>query len=68
MSVDTSSIAGEAREALTTAGYKPHEARLAVEAALSHVGPESTLEQVIRAALRYAMRGSAHSTPGPQSR
>jgi hypothetical protein len=67
-SVDTSSIAGEAREALTTAGYKPHEARLAVEAALSHVGPESTLEQVIRAALRYAMRGSAHSTPGPQSR
>jgi Holliday junction resolvasome RuvABC DNA-binding subunit len=47
----------DAREALTTAGYKPHEARLAVDAARSHVGPEGTLEQVLRAALRYAIRG-----------
>jgi hypothetical protein len=58
-SLEANAVACEAREALTTAGYKPHEARLAVEAARSHVGPEATLEQVLRAALRYAIRGSA---------
>jgi hypothetical protein len=54
-SVDTSAVACDA---LVTAGYQPHEARLAVDAARSHVGPEGTLEQVLRAALQYAIRGS----------
>jgi 16S rRNA U1498 N3-methylase RsmE len=38
--------------ALVTAGYKPREARAAVENARPHVGESATLEQVIREALR----------------
>jgi Holliday junction resolvasome RuvABC DNA-binding subunit len=37
----------EAREALTTAGYKAHEARAAVERALVQVSDEVTLPQLI---------------------
>jgi Holliday junction resolvasome RuvABC DNA-binding subunit len=42
----------EARAALTTAGYRAHEARIAVETARSHVGDQVTLAQLIREALR----------------
>ena len=50
----------EAREALTSAGYKAHEARVAVEMARSHVGDQATLAQLIREALRCcAMPGGA---------
>jgi hypothetical protein len=42
----------DARVALVTAGYKPREARAAVENARPHVGESATLEQVIREALR----------------
>jgi hypothetical protein len=58
--VDVDSVAQEARVALTTAGYKAHEARVAVEQARSHVGREGTLEQLLREALRCcAIRGSS---------
>jgi Holliday junction resolvasome RuvABC DNA-binding subunit len=42
----------DARGALVAAGYKPREARAAVERARPHVGADATLEQVIREALR----------------
>jgi len=44
-------IDDDARTALVTAGYKPREARVAVENARPHVGEFATLEQVIREAL-----------------
>ncbi|HMG22147.1 MAG TPA: hypothetical protein VK607_12540, partial [Kofleriaceae bacterium] len=48
----------DACAALTTAGYKPREAQIAVSEARPHVGANATLEQLIRAALRYC------TTPG----
>jgi hypothetical protein len=42
----------DARTALVTAGYRPQEARVAVELARPHVGDSASLEQVIREALR----------------
>jgi RuvA, C-terminal domain len=48
----TAAIDRDAREALLAAGYKPREARAAVEHARPHVGADATLEQVIREALR----------------
>jgi hypothetical protein len=41
-----------ARAALITAGYKPWQARAAVDSARPHVGAAATLEQVLREALR----------------
>jgi hypothetical protein len=41
-----------ARAALVTAGYKPWQARAAVDSARPHVGAAATLEQVLREALR----------------
>ena len=41
-----------ARAALVTAGYKPWQARAAVDSARPHVGATATLEQVLREALR----------------
>ena len=45
-------IVRDAREALTTAGYKVHEARAAVERALAQLNDQVTLPQLIRQALR----------------
>ena len=47
-------IDNDARVALETAGFRPREAREAVESARPHVGASATLEQVIREALRRA--------------
>jgi hypothetical protein len=52
----------DARTALTTAGYKPREARAAVENARPHVGESATLEQVIREALRQCRLACAPAT------
>jgi hypothetical protein len=58
--VDASAVARDVRAALTTAGYKPNEARAAVELAQSRVGLDGTLEQLLREALRCcATRGSS---------
>jgi hypothetical protein len=45
-------VARDARQALTTAGYKMHEARAAVERALAQLDDQVTLPQLIRQALR----------------
>jgi hypothetical protein len=45
-------VVRDAREALTTAGYKVHEARAAVERALTQLDEQVTLPQLIRQALR----------------
>jgi Holliday junction resolvasome RuvABC DNA-binding subunit len=45
-------VVRDAREALTTAGYKVHEARAAVERALTQLDDQVTLPQLIRQALR----------------
>jgi Holliday junction resolvasome RuvABC DNA-binding subunit len=45
-------IIRDARDALTTAGYKMHEARAAVERALTQLDDQVTLPQLIRQALR----------------
>jgi Holliday junction resolvasome RuvABC DNA-binding subunit len=45
-------VVRDAREALTTAGYKMHEARAAVERALTQLDDQVTLPQLIRQALR----------------
>jgi Holliday junction resolvasome RuvABC DNA-binding subunit len=45
-------VVRDAREALTTAGYKVHEARAAVERALAQLDEPVTLPQLIRQALR----------------
>jgi hypothetical protein len=45
-------VVRDAREALTTAGYKVHEARAAVERALAQLDDQVTLPQLIRQALR----------------
>jgi hypothetical protein len=45
-------VVRDAREALTTAGYKTHEARAAVERALTQLDDQVTLPQLIRQALR----------------
>jgi hypothetical protein len=45
-------IEDSARAALVAAGYRPREARAAVESARPHVGASATLEQMIREALR----------------
>ena len=50
--VSTATIDDEARTALVTAGYKSHEARVAVKNARPHVGTSASLEQVLREALR----------------
>jgi hypothetical protein len=50
--VSTATIDDEARTALVTAGYKSHEARVAVKKARPHVGASASLEQLIREALR----------------
>ena len=55
-SVDDEVVVRDARDALTTAGYKPHEARRAVDEARSRVGPGATLEQLLREALRRCVR------------
>jgi len=46
----------DAREALTTAGYKAHAARAAVEAARAELGDDVTLAMLIREALRCCAR------------
>jgi Holliday junction resolvasome RuvABC DNA-binding subunit len=45
-------VVRDAREVLTTAGYKMHEARAAVERALTQLDDPVTLPQLIRQALR----------------
>jgi Holliday junction resolvasome RuvABC DNA-binding subunit len=45
-------VVRDARNALTTAGYKLHEARAAVERALTQLDDQVTLPQLIRQALR----------------
>ena len=45
-------VVRDAREALATAGYKMHEARAAVERALTQLHDQVTLQQLIRQALR----------------
>ena len=45
-------VVRDARSALTTAGYKMHEARAAVERALTQLDDQVTLPQLIRQALR----------------
>jgi Holliday junction resolvasome RuvABC DNA-binding subunit len=45
-------VVRDAREALTTAGYKVQEARAAVERALTQLDDQVTLPQLIRQALR----------------
>jgi hypothetical protein len=49
----------DAREALTTAGYKPHQARAAVEVAWTQVDDEVTLPLLIRKALQCCARARA---------
>jgi hypothetical protein len=53
---DTSARDQDARDALRAAGYKPSQARAAVEQARPHVGSDDTLEQLIREALRCCAR------------
>ena len=50
--LDLATMLVEARAALTSLGYKKHEAASAVDAARDHVGTSTTLEVVIREALR----------------
>ncbi|MBK9032369.1 MAG: hypothetical protein IPL61_13835 [Myxococcales bacterium] len=45
-------VAAEARLALTTLGYLPQQARVAIDRARSHVGGATTLPVLVRAALR----------------
>jgi hypothetical protein len=59
--VNPAMIDNDARAALMTAGYKPREARAAVQRARPHVGADATLEQVIREALRHCTTPSAGS-------
>lgn len=59
--VSPEAIDHDARVALVTAGYKPREARSAVESAPPHVGADATLEQVIREALRRCATSGAGS-------
>jgi hypothetical protein len=60
--VDSAMIDNDARAALMTAGYKPREARAAVERARPHVGADATLEQVVREALKRCTRPSTGSS------
>jgi hypothetical protein len=48
-------VVRDARDALTTAGYKMHEARAAIERALTQLDDPVTLPQLIRQALRCAI-------------
>jgi hypothetical protein len=59
--VYTALIDHDARTALMTAGYKPREARAAVESARPHVGADATLEQVIREALKLCAANAGSS-------
>ena len=63
----TASIDEDARTALVTAGYKPREARAAVENARPHVGASATLEQVIREALRQCSLARVPASEPPNS-
>ena len=60
--VSPRAIDHDARAALITAGYKPREARAAVERARPHVGADASLEQVIREALRRCATPAAGSS------
>jgi hypothetical protein len=57
----------DARTALMTAGYKPREARAAVENARPHVGESATLEQVIREALHQCRLARVPASKPPNS-
>ena len=52
--VDAAIVAREAQQALEGLGYKPREAKAAVDAARPHVGAAPSLDTMIRAALRCA--------------
>ena len=53
---DDEVVLRDVRDALTTAGYKPHEARRAADEARACVGPGAPLEQLLRDALRRCVR------------
>jgi hypothetical protein len=50
--LDRATMRARAKDALAELGYKRREAASAVEAANTHIGPEVTLEHLIREALR----------------
>ena len=54
--LDEAIVRTQARDALVGLGWKPHIARAAVDEAMSHVGRDSTVEEVIRDALRRCPR------------
>ena len=62
--VPDAALIADARSALTGLGFRPAEAKAAVEEAVTHVGRDVTLEVLIRAALRRCP-GANRSTATP---